>query len=327
MTVPAAPAVSGKLPWWTFVKESYGEWKSMAALFRAGWLVLLIQLGITVMVTNSLFGMVKVAQQVRAMEESASAAEGASYEGDSGDTTEIDEAGVELAGQLFSALGSVAILCLVGAILALAFRGALYRWQMSGELPGFINPLMITGREWRMLWYGLKSWWYSLVPSFLMALSIIIPVAMGAVGAALVMREKTGLGGALAFGGLLFIPLMIWAVLIYCRRVAVLSCATPGIYEENGLRMWKDVWKGSKGVRWAVLWGLACIPLEAVTYTMSQAFSSDEALNWVVNIYENYPVQIYLAAALLTLLWFAMVVPKVAFETRCYRFIKERAAK
>lgn len=321
MTVPAAPVISAKLPWWTFVKQAYGEWKNMAAIFRAGWLVLLIQLGITIMVTNSLFGLVRTAQQLQAAESEAGIDESSGDDAQPGEGPDM-----ELTAEVFGALGSVTILCLVGAVLALSLRGALYRWQMSGELPGFINPLMIGAREWRMLWYAFKSWWYSLLPAFLMTFSVILPVALGAAGVAMMAHGKAALGGALSIGSLLFIPLVIWLVLIYCRRVAVLSCAVPGIYEENGLRMWKDVWKDSKGVRWAVLWGLMCIPLESATYILSQSFSSDESLVWLMNIYENYPVQIYLAAVLLTLLWFAMLVPKIAFETRCYRFIKERAA-
>jgi hypothetical protein len=301
---PAAPPAKVKLPFWTYVKESYGELKHMGAIVKAGWASIAIQIAIMLVVVHLMQQLLVKAAEIEAMGKN------------------VDPA---VAAGIFPILMMFMLIAIAAGLLFLSFRSALYRWQLKGGPIPFINPLYFGAEEWRMVWYQIKSIWFMIWPWFCMFLFLCATggLVFGGMGMLYTGASQKGID-LMIIGAVMLIPVMICSIWVLRRQVE-LTVAFPGIFDDAPQpRMWKDVWHWTKGYRWAIFWGMMFVPLEMFSWLLSQLFGNgrEGELQQTIALFETYPVQVRLGALALTLLWYLVLVARIAFETRCYRFVK-----
>jgi hypothetical protein len=306
MTLPAtAAAPKAKLPFWTYVKESYSDLLSAGpALFTAGALCLVIQLGLMLFVCDDMINVLKFAEEFEKM-------------------SPEEKKSPEFLQQVLLLLGLIGrlfLFCLAASLTLLPYRAALYRRFLHNETADFINPFAIGKKEWRLLWYQFKMLWYIALPLTVMMVLVFLSVILG-YGLTLFIGT-IGIIISIALTFILVIIQFFWVE----GRIYTLTCAMPGIFDDPTPRMWKDIWMWGKAHRWAIFFGSACIPLEIIFFVPSQMIGQKAFSEWLFSMADNFPVQLHLAYGFLILSWLVLYVPKIAFEVRCYKFLKANKA-
>lgn len=304
MSVPALPAFPVKLPWWTFVKDSYADaWRDAPAFLKAGSLCLFLQILLL------FFSPHAPAQDVNAF-----------LNRFAGQLNSLADATPERLASLLSFPGSLfdfkdALLNTLenGSLAGIAFllwlpmRTTFYRRYLQQAPIGFVNPLALGKTEWTLTWETLNVFWYLILPSFAFVVGLTILSILGSLLTLLLD----------AWAMLLVLPLVLFVglyLLVWIlTRFTVLTCALAGVVENPRLRMWNDMWRKSKMHHNAILMGITFVPPELLL-SMAQGVSQ--------KMPGQGPLLLFLETSLVMMAWLVLSLARAAFEARCYAFIK-----